>query len=188
VALAAPTHPATFAEGTVNGTVSAYFIPAVDDRVSPVDVEATAEWSLLGWETEKWVFNVRKGLLSFTETLTFTTDEIGQPTITSGNNTLWRLVNLPTFIHLQPDFKTYPSFLSTSAWPEIVGEGLILLKKLTPGFQWDRGYVEQDQDWWKIKTNGWIFTVNPRVGITHIAKEHNPKLSVTLLERKTRAL
>jgi len=187
-ALGAPTLPATFAEGTVNGVVSTYFVPAVDDQVSPVDIETTTEWSLLGRETEEWVFNVQKGFLHFTEVLTFTTDELGRPAMTSRNNTLWRIVDLPTFIDIRPDFKTYPAFLSTSAWLEIVGEGLVLPKKLRSGFRWNKGIVKQNGDQWKIRTKGWVLTIDPPIGITKVEKENDPKFSFNLTERKTRAL
>ncbi len=184
--LGAPTLPAVFAEGVRNGAVYTYFSPQKDDRVTPLEIEAEVEWSLLGRESEQWIFEVRKKHFRSREMLTFTTDEFGSPALISKNNFLWHLIDLPTFIEIKPDFKTYVTWLSDSAWLNIVGEGLVLPKKLSSGFRWSGGFVDRENDRWRIHTGGFIFYIDPEMGITEIRAENNPKFRLKLVEKNTR--
>ncbi|NOZ04709.1 MAG: hypothetical protein GXO92_08965, partial [FCB group bacterium] len=185
-ALGAPTLPVVFAEGARNGTVCTYFSPGKDDRVAPLEIEAEVEWSLLGRESEQWVFEVQKKRFRTEETLTFTTDEFGYPALASKNNSLWHLIDLPTFIEIKPDFKTYATWLSDSAWLNIIGEGLVLPKKLSPGFRWNGGFVDKENSRWRVHANDFIFYIDPETGITEIRAKNDPKFRLKRVERKTR--
>ncbi len=156
----APSLPATFAEGRVNGKTTINGVPQKDDRVSSLDIESEFTWGLTGRETEKWIYKIKIGMRNSSETLTFTTDEYGFPAITSKNNFLWRIIDLPNFVIIRPDYKTFPSILTLSAWIKIVGEQLILPKTLSDGLTWENGLVKKSIEGWKIQIEGKTFELS----------------------------
>jgi urea transporter/murein DD-endopeptidase MepM/ murein hydrolase activator NlpD len=179
-----PTLPAGFAEGSQNGVVRLHFVPVQGDRLAPVEMESPVQWSLIGRETEQWIYSVRNGPWRFTETLQFITDDYGLPAVTNGNNSLWHIIELPHFYEIKPDFKTYPTFLSRSAWMKVIGEGLMLPKKLQDGFAWDRGRVRRDDRLWVVTAGDWVLHLEPEMGIVRIEQVGNTKFQAVMVERK----
>ncbi len=152
--IGAPTIPATFTEVTINRDIHINEIPQKGDLVSAVTIDEISTWSLLGKETESWVFQTKIGWRKSTETLTFSTDEFGLPAIVSRSNHLWRIIDLPNFIIIRPDFKTFPSLLTSSVWIHIVGDRLVLPKYLADGFSWNSGRISRNESNWLIETEG----------------------------------
>lgn len=151
--LAGQTIPALFTEGTVNGLIGVNLNPAKNDKVSPVEIETEAHWTLLGKEAETWRYSCRSGLFSFDESLFFTTDGYGWPVIVAGDCT-WYILDRPSFIELVPDFKTIPSLLIRSVWVKLIGESLILPKKLRRGVEWRGGRISaREGNLWTIETD-----------------------------------
>jgi murein DD-endopeptidase MepM/ murein hydrolase activator NlpD len=138
--LGAITIPACFTEGTINGAIGININPRKDEKVSPVETLAESSWTLLGKETEVWRYECVDGWFRFVESLHFTTDIYGWPVVTSGDFT-WYILDRPSFIELVPDFKTRPDILVRSAWVKLIGESLVLPKKLSLGFEWRGGKV-----------------------------------------------
>lgn len=106
------TLPAVFAEAVRDGQIEINLNPSKDDTLTPVQIPGEKSWSLLGRETEVWRFQCRKGLRRFTETIYFTTDEVGAPILSTENNNVWYIYEKPHFIQLVPDFRTFSGFLS----------------------------------------------------------------------------
>ena len=150
----ASTIPATFAEATINRDIHIHGTPQKGDLVSTVTMDKESSWSMIGRETESWVFESKNGWRKSTETLTFSTDEFGLPAIVSRSNHLWRIIDLPNFIIIRPDFKTFPSLLTSSVWIHIVGDQLVQPKYLVDGFQWNSGKVSRNDKEWLIETGG----------------------------------
>ncbi|MBC8214128.1 MAG: urea transporter [Candidatus Marinimicrobia bacterium] len=163
-----PTLPASFSEATVNGDIVSHSNPNKDDLISPIEIESEVEWSLIGREGEQWIFQCKTGGRSFKETLTFGTDEFGLPAILSDNNRLWRIIDMPNFVEIRPDYKTYPSLLSPSAFLKITGESLILPKKLLNNFKWNNGIVVQASDNWVVKSELFQITIDSKNGILDV--------------------
>jgi len=154
-AMGSPTVPARFAEGLLNNQIHINVGPRKDDEVSPVEIDPQDEWTLLGKESEQWIFQCKMGLFRFKETLTFTTDAYGYPAIASKNQYLWYIIDKPNFIEIIPDFKTFPSLLSPSAWMKIVGESIILPKKLNKNLAWNGGkVVDAVESLWIVENHG----------------------------------
>ncbi|NOZ08310.1 MAG: peptidoglycan DD-metalloendopeptidase family protein [FCB group bacterium] len=143
--LSSVTIPANFSEGLMNGQILVHFVPEHDARVGPLESDTLPLWTLLGKETDVWVYRVRESLLKFRESLTFSTDEFGNPAILGKDNRLWHIIDMPHFIEIRPDFKTYPSLINPSLWIDIVGERLILPKILRDGFKWKDGEVRASE-------------------------------------------
>jgi len=160
-----PTLHATFSEAIVNGNIISHCNPNKDDVVSPIEIETDKEWTLLGRESEQWTFHCKTGARSFKETLTFGTDEFGLPAILSDNNRLWRIIDMPNFVEIRPDYKTYPSVLSPSAFLKITGESLILPKKLVKKFKWNTGNIDKDSEGWILRTEDKQITIHTENGI-----------------------
>ncbi len=127
---------ARIAEAVVNGRLTVHSLPRKDDTLAPPEIDAATTWTLLGKEDESWVFRVKLGVLSFRETLRFSTDYYGAPAILGKNHFLWRIVDRPGFIEITPDYKTFPSLLAPSGWMKTVGESLVLPKQLKDGLTW----------------------------------------------------
>ncbi len=181
-ALNSPTIKTTFSEGVRNGKILTHFVPIEEDKIAPVSIDGDEEWSLLGREGEEWVFQVRKGPFKFHETLRFGTNESGLPGILSMNSTFWHIVDLPSFLEIRPDFKTYPSLLSRSGWMDIVGERLILPKKFKNGSTWNKGYCYLEDKIWKIETDGKLFYIDTEKNvITKVTFINQEKFSFILL-------
>lgn len=132
-----------FSEGIVNGNISVNIIPKKEDLLAPLQLEASSEFSLIGKETEVWELESRVGWRKFKERLTFTTDTYGLPAIKDNYNHLWYILDKPNFVQITPDFKTFPTMLQPSAFMHLVGESLILPRKLLDGFKWDQGTVQK---------------------------------------------
>jgi len=153
--LGSPTLPAKFSEGAVNGEVRVNVSPATGDDVSPVEYESEARWTLLGKESEQWEYQCSMGILRCKETLNFATDGYGYPAITSRQQFLWYIIDKPNFVEVVPDFKTFPSLISPSGWMKIVGESLVLPKKLSRNLAWNGGRVKESVgSLWIIESQG----------------------------------
>lgn len=153
--LGAPTLPAKFSEGAVNGEISVNVAPSTGADVSPVEYESEAGWTLLGKESEQWVYQCSMGMLRCKETLNFGTDAYGYPAITSRQQFLWYIIDRPNFVEIVPDFKTFPSMITPSGWMKIVGESLVLPKKLRRDLVWNGGRVKESvASLWIIESQG----------------------------------
>ncbi len=104
--IGAPTIPATFSEGLLNDYLSTNFIPEKDDKVKSFIMKSETPFTLLGKEGKTIRYYVKRKWFSFKETLRFGTDAFGTPSILSGNNLLWTIIERPSFIEIRPDFKT----------------------------------------------------------------------------------
>ncbi len=177
--------PTKFSEGMINGKSATHILPQTDDKVSAIEVTPEETWTLLGKESITWVFQARKSFYRFRECLKFSTDEYGLPAIISRDNRLWRIVDMPHFMEVRPDFKTYPSLLSPSVWIEIVGEGLILPKVLMDGFEWNGGKVTRNPgEWhrWSIRTGSLTIRLDTRRGVIESVEVADKNLDFTLHE------
>ncbi len=149
------TIPAKFSEGVVNGAIVINHVPEKNDEVAPVEIEPEVEWTLLGKETELWIYECRMGMVKCRDKLFFGTDIWGAPAILGKNHFLWYLIDRPGFIEIIPDYKTFPSLLSPSGWMRAVGESLLLPKKLKRNLSWNGGkVVAADGDRWTVETGG----------------------------------
>ena len=162
--LGAETIPALFAEGTVNDIIGVNRNPVKDEKVSPVEIEAEANWTLLGKEAETWRYRCEDGLFRFEEGLFFTTDVYGWPVVTSGDFT-WYILDRPSFVELVPDFKTLPSLLVRSVWVKLIGESLLLPKKLSRNLAWQGGKVSgKAGSIWMIETDRLQLKIDTNTG------------------------
>ncbi len=160
------TLPAVFSEGLINDELRVNFVPRQNDKLTPLKIEAEAEWSLLGRETESWTFKVSTGLQRLNETLHFTTDPFGLPAISTKSNYLWYILDKPSFVEIVPDFKTMPSLLTPSGWMKVVGDSLLLPKKLKVGFEWETGRVLfREGHVWTIESAGRIIRINTETSV-----------------------
>ncbi|MBT3251256.1 MAG: peptidoglycan DD-metalloendopeptidase family protein [Candidatus Marinimicrobia bacterium] len=172
--LGSETKAAAFSDGKLNDVISIHFNPVKSDRISQADMVSEQIFTLLGRESESWVYKTKGKLFSYKEILNFTTDEYGNPVISMKNSWLWHIIELPDFIEIKPDFKTYSSVLSPSIWMESIGEGIVFPKYLIDNFSWDGGYVKKvigTNMEWDIHTNKCIFTVHLEKGIINVRFE-----------------
>jgi urea transporter len=185
--LGAPTLPARFAEGIVKDEIQVDINPQTGEEVSPIILESVAEWTLLGKESEQWIFQCKMALWRFKETLTFATDIYGYPVITSKNQNLWYILDKPNFVEIVPDFRTFPSSLSPSAWMKIVGESLVLPKKLQRGLKWKGGeVVDSAENLWIIRSQGREIAIDTQLGIIKQVKLLNDSGFLFLLSGSER--
>jgi murein DD-endopeptidase MepM/ murein hydrolase activator NlpD len=180
--IGAPTIPSNFSEGMLKGETQLKLIPEVGDKVSQCDIEGE-EFSLLGRETESWTFEVNRRFIQFKEQLTFSTDEYGLPAITSANNRLWRILEYPNFIEIKPDFKTYSSLISPSGFMEVIGEGLVIPKRLSDNLIWSTGKINKIEDCWILSTNGRTIKIDINNGIESCEILDNEKFSFKQINR-----
>jgi urea transporter len=164
--LGSATLPARFAEGVMNREIQVNIIPSTGDEIAPIELEPQTEWTLLGKESEQWIFQCKMGLWRFKETLLFTTDLYGYPVIVSKNQNLWYILDKPNFVEIVPDFRTFPSALSPSGWMKIVGESLVLPKKLHRNLIWKGGKViDSVENLWIIESQGREIAIDTQLGV-----------------------
>jgi urea transporter/murein DD-endopeptidase MepM/ murein hydrolase activator NlpD len=164
--LGSPTLPAKFAEGVLDGHIHLNIVPKDNDSLAPVEIDSEATWTLLGKESEQWIFQCKMGLYNCKETLTFSTDAYGYPAISSKQQFLWYIIDKPNFVEIIPDFKTFPSLLSPSGWIRIVGESLVLPKKLNHGLTWNGGgVVDSVESLWIVESQGREIAIDTQIGI-----------------------
>lgn len=145
---------AVFCEGTVDCVPSVNINPKAGNSVSAIDMDAEAEWSLLGKEGEVWTIECAAGSKHTQEQVTFTTDSFGNPILSSGDNT-WYIFDRPTFAELLPDYKTVPSLFNSSLLVKLIGKSLILPKRLSDGWTWSGGDCRSTgRGRWEIRTEG----------------------------------
>jgi urea transporter len=174
--------PTVFSEGVVNNEIRVNVNPEKDDRLAPLKISADAEWGLLGRETELWKFQVRSGVQRFTEILHFTTDIFGLPAISTRNNYLWYILDKPSFVEIVPDFKTIPSVLAPSGWMKVVGDSLLLPKKLHVGLKWESGEVlECEGNIWTIESNGRVLKVDTERKIIQSISIRDANITIDLI-------
>ncbi len=166
--IGAPTIASRFSEGIINKKINVECIPVKDDSISLLNIESKDEWSLLGLEGDSWVFESLGRFGVQNEQLTFSTDSLGLPAITSTDNRLWHLIDRPSFIEIRPDFKTYPSLLNNSVWMNIIGDGVILPKKLVDGFKWHGGKVYKKSNYFIIEIANFEFYIHPDSGLEKV--------------------
>ena len=183
--IGAPTLPATFSEGVLNGELSTNFNPEKDDKVKSMIVKSETAFTLLGKEGTRVRYDVKKKWFSFKEILQFSTDAFGAPAILSGNQLLWHIIERPSFIEIRPDFKTIPSILLFSGFIDIIGEGILLPKMLQDGFRWNRGKVDFVQGKWRVETEGKTFVLSPENGILDVKLKDNSDFKFILLNTQT---
>ncbi len=166
--------PARIAEATINGSLKVNCIPQKDDTLSPPEIDTEHEWTLLGKEGESWIADVKLGMVSFRETLTFGSDYFGAPAMLGKNHFLWTIQDRPNFFEIIPDYKTFPTLLAPSGWMKIVGESLVLPKKLKVGLKWEvaqfdskgrkkmiQGHViSRSSNLWLIEVNNLQITID----------------------------
>ncbi len=182
--LSAETMRTNFSECIVNGQPQIYFVPETGVSVAPLESNLDPTWTLLGKETEVWIFRVRESFLKFKESLTFSTDEFGNPAILGKDNRLWHIIDMPHFIVIKPDFKTYPSLINPSLWIDIIGEQLILPKILQDGFNWNDGEVRastESQNCWVVNTGNRRIVVDPSRGLIELSFIDRPDKTMTLI-------
>lgn len=182
--LASETLPVKFAEARLNGEIKLNAVPQKDDLLEAVQIDSQASWHLLGKEGENWVYQVRMGALRFRETLEFKTDSYGWPVIASQNQFSWYLLDKPNFVEIVPDFKTFPSLLSPSGWLKVVGESLILPKKLQLGLKWDGGQIlSNDKALWEIESGKLLIYLDAeRQYILKIRINNEPRFEMNFLK------
>ncbi|NQU68251.1 MAG: urea transporter [Candidatus Marinimicrobia bacterium] len=183
--LSADTIPTNFSEGVIEGVPCTHFIPETNVVVSPIESDEETVWTLLGKESEIWVYTVHKSFLKFKESLLFSTDEFGNPAIIGKDNRLWHIVDMPHFIEIKPDFKTYPSLINPSLWIDVVGERLILPKILMDGFKWKDGNVHRvssSDHLWDIISGNRRVLIDIHRGIVEISLMDNPDKKMSLLK------
>jgi len=181
----APSLPAVFFESKVNGSIKLGYNPRKDERVAAVVLDSAVTWSLFGRENEQLTYEIQSRWWKQRETLVFTTDEWGQPLIVCGTDFAWFLIGSPNFIAIRPDYKTYPQFLRRCTWLDLVGEELVLPRKLIQGLRWEGGQVERSAAGWLITTSGKQLLVDPEQGIVEIRKLDDPQFKYRLVERRT---
>ncbi len=180
--IGAPTVPATFSEGMMDGELKINFNPDKDKVVGPFLPDVKETFTLLGKEGQSITYQVKKGWFSFKETLQFGTDPFGVPAIYTSNNLLWTLIERPSFIEIRPDFKTIPSKLVFSGFIDVVGESLIIPKILMDGFKWDHGNISKINHDWIIESNNTVITINDDVGITSAKIKSKPDFNFSHLD------
>ncbi|MBZ0266395.1 urea transporter [bacterium] len=177
--------PACFAESIVNNEIRLNTVPEKNDILSSLDIDAEAEWGLLGREEEIWEFSVRLGMRRFTEILYFVTDVYGMPSIVSKNQHQWYILDKPHFVQLSPDFKTFPTLLAPSGWVELIGDALFLPKTLTTDLHWENGEIlDEKGKHWTIKTNGRKIVIDVEKNVILSASiDNKPDFELRLIRR-----
>lgn len=182
--LGSDTIPSVFAEGLINGIISTNYNPEKNDKVAALSMNDENKFTLLGKEGSTYTYLVKKGWLTFRETLRFGTDAFGTPAILSGNNLLWYLIDRPSFIEIRPDFKTIPSKLIFSGFIDIVGDSLLIPKFLQDGLEWDNGRVSLKNNQWLVETEGKVILLNQEDGIVNVAMKSDPDFHFRLVDKK----
>ncbi len=178
-----PTLPCQFGEGLVNGDIRIDANPKKDDKVSALTIDGGKSWSMLGRELESWTFHCHNRWRTFSETLNFSTDVYGLPALVSKNNLLWRITELPNFIVIRPDFKTFPSLLTASVWIHIVGDQLILPKRLKEGLSWEGNMLTHNDKLWCLSTEKQAIYISDDGTISEVRIIDQPKFQFSLKKR-----
>ncbi len=183
--LSAETLKSNFSEGVVDSQPQVHFAPETGSRVAPLETNPNPVWTLLGKEGEIWVYQVRESVFKYREKLIFSTDEFGNPAILGKDNRLWHLIDMPHFIEIRPDFKTYPSLINPSLWIDIVGEQLILPKILQDGFNWKDGEIKASVEMpgsWVVTSGNRRIVIDSSGRLSEMSLIHRTEKNMTLMK------